>query len=67
MNNEYLYLLDNSLTQSVIALCPPGTGGAGRTFDVDRSSHVVTRGIVVTDEVVELVIILLNSYVCYVR
>ena len=47
----------DSLTESLAAACPRGTGGAGRAGEVDRSPQVVARGVVVTHQVLELVLI----------
>ena len=48
--------------ESVLAFCTRGTGRAGLASDVDRSSQMVARGVIVTDQVVELVILLLTLY-----
>ena len=47
-------------TEPVLALSSPGTGRAGLTSDVDRGSHMVARGVIVTDQVMELIVILLQ-------
>ena len=57
-----LHLVWYSGTEAVLALSSQRTGRAGLTSPVDRGPQVVARGVIVADQVVELVLLLLTLY-----